>query len=203
MLLVIAAAMWVWRTELFNVARPGDRPLPLVARPLGHRPKVDVDVVLPEVPMGMQRVRAGDQVLLIHYWAPWERDSRDQARALDSLRREPALEGLRVIVACSDPFPSVARYVARQRLRLSVLLDGPGELRRALPCPSIPYTYVLDRSGAIAVAQSGEVDWWDPTTRATLRSLLEETKASASARAAFSPGLSPDVSASTRARCSG
>jgi hypothetical protein len=177
LLLVIGIALWVWRAELFNVARPGDAPIALVARSPGERAPVALDVVLPAVPAGMQRVRAGDEVLLVHYWAPWERDSRDQARALDSLRREPSLEGLRVIVACSDPFPSVARYVARQRLRLSVLLDGPGQLRKALPCPSIPYTYVLDRSGRIAVSQAGEVDWWSERTRATLKTLLDETPA--------------------------
>lgn len=166
--------MWVWRSELFNVARPGDAPLPLAARPAAERTPVALDLVLPVVPAGMQRVRAGDEVLLIHYWAPWEHHSRDQSRDLDSLRRDPSLEGLRVVIACSDPFPSVARYVARQRLRLPVLLDGPGELRRTLPCPSIPYTYVLDRTGRIAVAQAGEVDWWNPATRVTLRALLAE-----------------------------
>jgi hypothetical protein len=173
---VVAASLWLWRAELFNVARPGDRPRPLAALAPAARVKADVDVVLPAVPAGMQRVRAGDQVLLIHYWAPWERDSRDQAKALDSLRQEPSLLGLRVVVACSDPFPSVARYVGRHRLRLAVLLDGPGELRRALPCPSIPYTYVLDRSGRIAVAQPGEIDWWNAATLATLRSLLGEAR---------------------------
>jgi hypothetical protein len=170
----VAGALWVWRAELFNVARPGDVPAALQEVGVERRRTVALDVVLPAVPAGMQRVRAGGEVLLVHYWAPWERDSREQARALDSLRREPSLEGLRVIVACSDPFPSVARYVARQRLRLSVLLDGPGQLRRALPCPSIPYTYVLDRAGRIAVAQAGEVDWWSETTRETLRDLLSE-----------------------------
>ena len=176
LVLVIAGALWVWRTELFTVARPGDAPRPLVTLEVAKRSRAEVDVVLPMVPAGMQRVRGGGEVLLIHYWAPWERDSRDQAKALDSLRQEPSLEGLRVVVVCSDPFPSVARYVGRHRLRLAVLLDGPGELRRELPCPSIPYTYVLDRSGRIAVAQAGEVDWWNTETLRTLQVLLGEPK---------------------------
>jgi hypothetical protein len=86
------------------------------------------------------------------------------------------MEGLRVALVCSDPFPSVARYVGRHRLRLLVLLDGQHELRRMLPCPALPYTYVVDRAGRIAVAQEGEVDWLGPATRATLTWLLAESR---------------------------
>ena len=179
LLLVGAAALYLWRAELFTVARPGDRPRPLAARAPADRTPAGFDVVLPAVPVGMQRLKAGEGALLVHYWAPWQRHARDQAKALDSLRREPDLERLRIVVVCFDPFPSVARYVARQRLRLAVLLDGPGELRRALPCPSIPYTYVIDASGRIAIAQAGEVEWWAPETRAALRRLLEECPAAA------------------------
>jgi hypothetical protein len=176
LLILIAGAMVLWRAELFNVAGPNDRPHPLRAAAASRRASTAVDVVLPVVPAGMERVHGGGQVLLVHYWAPWQRHSRDQAHALDSLRREPDLERLRVVVVCSDPFPSVARYVARQRLRLAVLLDGPGELRHALPCPSIPYTYVIDGSGRIAVSQSGEVDWWSQSTRRTLLGILSEAE---------------------------
>jgi peroxiredoxin len=166
-----AVGLWVWRAELFTISRPGQAPLPLVIAE--QRTPVAFDVVLPAVPVGMERLRGGDSVLLIHYWAPWEHDSRAQAAALDSLRRLPELERMRVAVVCFDPFPSVTRYVARQRLRLAVLLDGDHELRRALPCPSVPYTYVIDRSGRIAIAQPGEVDWWSPRTIAALRRVIE------------------------------
>ena len=179
LLTVILGALALWHAELYNVA-PNDRPRPLFAAAETRRAVASVDVVLPGVPAGMQRVRGGGGVLLVHYWAPWQRHSREQAHALDSLRREPELERLRVVVVCSDPFPSVARYVARQRLRLAVLLDGPGELRRALPCPCIPFTYVIDGRGRIAVAQAGEIDWWSDGTRRTLRGLLaEQTRAGA------------------------
>jgi hypothetical protein len=169
-----AIALVVWRAQLFTVARPGERPQPLAARPAGERVPARLDVVLPAVPVGMRRLHEGGGVLLIHYWAPWERHALDQARGLDSLRREPDLERLQAAIVCFDPFPSVSRYVARQRLRLAVLLDGPGELRRTLPCPSIPYTYVIDAAGRVAVAQAGEVDWRAPETREALARLLAE-----------------------------
>jgi len=193
--LVLAAvavlAFAVWRAELFSVSRPGERPRALVTIAPERRVAVDFDVTLPVVPVGMERLAAGQGVLLVHYWAPWERHARDQVKALDSLRREPELEGLRIVVVCFDPFPSVTRYVMRQRLRLAVLLDGPGELRRSLPCPSLPFTYAIDRQGRIAAAQPGEVDWWAKTTRAALRELATESAAESANGRRPSAGTSP------------
>ena len=174
---IAAMAVTAWRAELFTVSRPGTRPQVLEIRPEDRRPLADFDVTLPIVPVGMERLTAGRGVLLVHYWAPWEHHSLEQASRLDSLRRGVDLEGLQAVIVCFDPFPSVARYVGRNRLRVPVLLDGRRALVPRLPCPSIPYTYVLDAAGRIAVAQAGEVDWLAPATREALRRLLGEPEA--------------------------
>ena len=174
--LLLAAVAWIaWRSQLWTVARPGDRPRALLPIASAARRPITLDATLPAVPVGTEHLQSGRGVLLIHYWAPWEHAGRSQVTLLDSLRREPGLSGLRVVVVCFDPFPSVARFVQRQRLRTSVLLDRRGDLRAILPCPSVPYTYVLDAAGRIAVAQPGEVDWWAAETRATLTALLAES----------------------------
>jgi hypothetical protein len=173
--LIATLAFVVWRAQLFTVSRPGEKPVPLAVRPAADRASAALDIVLPVVPVGMQRLHADGSVRIIHYWAPWERHGAPQAHGLDSLLRDPAVEGVQGVMVCFDPFPSVARYVARQRLRVPVLLDTHRGLRRALPCPSVPYTYVIDRTGRIAVEQAGEVDWEAEETRRVLRGLLEET----------------------------
>ena len=173
--LLLATIAWVaWRSQLWTVSKPGAAPAPLAVLAPDARGPVALDATLPSVPVGMEHLVAGRGVLLIHYWAPWEHASRAQAAMLDSLHQLPEMESLRVVVVCFDPFPSVARFVARQRLRLSVLIDGRGTLRAALPCPSVPYTYVLDAHGRIAVAQPGEVDWLAAETRAALAGLIRE-----------------------------
>jgi hypothetical protein len=174
---VAALAIVVWRAQLFTVSLPGERPRALTVQAEAERKPAPLDVVLPQVPVGMAHLRDGGDVLLVHYWAPWERHGALQAALLDSLRREPDLEPLRVVVVCFDPFPSVSRYVARHRLRLPVLLDSERRMRAALPCPSVPYTYVIDRAGRIAVAQAGEVDWFGAGSREALRALLAEPEA--------------------------
>lgn len=172
--LVVVAALVVWRGELFTVQRSGAVPLPLATTAAAERPPAEFDATLAAVPVGSERIAPGGGVMVVHYWAPWERHSGDQARGLDSLRRVLAPGAVRFAVVCFDPYPSVARYVARLRLRLPVLLDQRHELKDRLPCPSIPYTYVFDRRGRIAAAQGGEVDWLAPATRAALESLVAE-----------------------------
>src|SRR5512145_2266360 len=130
--LIVVAAATVWHRELIHVSPPGAVPHPLTITATATRTSVSLDVILPAVPVGMYHLTNHAQVQVIHYWAPWQRHSRAQIAALDSLRREPGLERLQVAVVCFDPFPSVTRFVARQRVRLPVLLDGPGQLRRAL-----------------------------------------------------------------------
>ena len=171
---VALIAIFVWRSQLFTVSAPGEEPRALELIPASEREAFEGSVVLPVVPVGLQRLHPEDGVTVIHYWAPWEKGSLEQAETLDSLRRLPGLAELRPWLVTFDPFPSVARYVGRHRLGVPVLMDGHRELRRALPCPSIPFTYVIDGGGRIAVAQAGRVDWLAAATREAVAKLLAE-----------------------------
>ncbi len=161
-----ALGLVFWRAELFTVSRPGERPRPLGRAP-ASQPRV-FDAALPQVPVGVTRIASGEGPWLVHYWAPWERHGRAQALELDSLLRSLPAGAPRVAVVCFDPFPSVARFVARLKLRVPVLLDHHRQLQAALPCPSIPYTWLIDADGRVLVSQPGEVDWFSPETRALL-----------------------------------
>ncbi len=172
--LLAAISLFIWRQQLQPVSSGARRPLEAI--PASARAAADVDLVLPAVPAGLEHVRPADAVTVISYWAPWIRGSRDHARGLDSLRHDPEFGSLHASLVCFDPMPSVTRYVARHRIQLSVLLDSERRLTKRLPCPRIPFTYVIDRSGRIAVAQSGTVDWWAPQSKAVLRNLLAEPR---------------------------
>ena len=171
--LVLAGGVLLWRSQLVRLA-PTEHPQPLAVMDASARRPLACDVVLPAAPVGMIHLQSGHHPLLLHYWAPWERHGRAQAATLDSLARDFRSSDLEIVIVCSDPFPSVARFVARQRLRLRVLLDGPGELRAQVPCPRLPHTVLLDRDGRAAAVQSGEIDWLAPATRAALTRVLAE-----------------------------
>jgi len=168
---VAALGVLAWQSQLVRVDLEA-APRPLVLLPESARTACSCDVVLPVVPVGMTRVSSGGSPLLIHYWAPWERNGREQAAALDSLVRTLGATDLRVMLVTSDPFPSVARFVLRHRLKLPVLLDGPGHLRARIPRPRLPHTVAIDRAGREAVVQSGQVDWLAPETRQVLEALI-------------------------------
>jgi len=172
-LLVLGAiGLFCWRAELFTVSKPGDAARPLARTGAGlagdAAAPAPFDVSLPMVPIGVARLTPGGQPLLVHYWAPWERHGRAQVLALDSLVRTLPTDHVRIAVVCFDPFPSVARFVGRLRVRVPVMLDLKRDMQAALPCPSLPYTWLLDASGHVVVSQPGEVDWLAPATRALL-----------------------------------
>jgi len=171
---VTTLAALAWRSQLAPVERRPHPPEPLVLESLARREAMDFDAVLPVVPVGERRVRPLGWPLLVHYWAPWERNGRAQIRLLDSLVRTGGLEGVDVVVVCSDPYPSVARFVARQRVRVTVVLDGRGDLKSQLPCPNVPYTWLFDRHGRVAARLAGEVDWFAAGTRQALETLIAE-----------------------------
>lgn len=167
---VAAAGVLAWRTQLVDVS-PRTEPRPLELAPGNARDGVAFDVTLPAVPVGMARLASGGHARLVHYWAPWERDAKAQIAALDSLDRTLGDGGPEIVVVCFDPYPSVARFVARHKLRVRVVLDHERRLERALPCPELPYTYVLDAAGRVAVAQGGPVAWLDARTIELVRAL--------------------------------
>jgi len=186
LLLVLGAiGLFWWRAELFTVAKPGEAPRALArAGPAGGTPSgapPAFDVSLPLVPVGVARLTPGGRPLLVHYWAPWERHGRAQVLALDSLARSLPAGSVRMAIVCFDPFPSVARYVARLRLHVPVMLDLRRDLQTVLPCPSVPYTWLLDARGRVVAAQPGEVEWLAPATRALLLSVGERAAADSAA----------------------
>jgi len=169
--LVAVLAFVVWRAQLFTVAAPGDRPRPLALAPESATRTLSLAVSLPCVPVGQVRLESGGHVRIVHFWAPWEQHALSQAQALDSLQALHDDLPMRAMLVCFDPYPSVARWLRRTRVRTPVALDHARVLAPSLPCPSIPFTYVLDTEGRIVVAQPGEVDWLAPATQHLLDSL--------------------------------
>jgi len=64
----------------------------------------------------------------------------------------------------------VRRFARTHRLSLPLYHDGPDGLARTLDLPHVPFTVVLDRTGAVAFVSGGADDRaFDAVARATRR----------------------------------
>jgi len=71
-----------------------------------------------------------------------------------------------------------------------VLLDHHRQLQAVLPCPSIPYTWLLGADGRVLVSQPGEVEWLSAETRDLL---LEASRPAADSGAVMHPAAASET----------
>jgi thiol-disulfide isomerase/thioredoxin len=96
------------------------------------------------------------QVLVVNFWASWCRPCRRELPMLESLNRDLASRGGRVIAISIDEDPeNVRRFARANHLRLPLYLDGPSGLARRLDLAHIPFTVVIDRGGDVVFTTSG------------------------------------------------
>ena len=96
------------------------------------------------------------EVVVVNFWASWCRPCRKELPQLDALHTEIAERGGQVIAISIDANADNARrFVRTHKLSLPVVHDGPGGLANLLDLDRIPFTLVLDRSGAVAYAGDG------------------------------------------------
>lgn len=96
------------------------------------------------------------QVVVLHFWASWCPPCRKELPRLEALHAELTKKGGRVLaVSIDEDRDNVLRFVAAHGLKLPVCHDGPDGLARSLNLLSVPFTIVLDRSGAVAYTSGG------------------------------------------------
>jgi peroxiredoxin len=96
------------------------------------------------------------QVVVVSVWASWCQPCRKELPSLAALHREIQGHGGRVVAVSVDTeLRNAQRFAKAHAAGLPIVHDGPDGLARQLDLQALPFTMVLDRNGAIALAVAG------------------------------------------------
>ena len=98
-------------------------------------------------------------VVLVNNWATWCPPCKAEMPTLAAYYNEHRAEGFTVIaIEAGDPVDVVSQFVQSQGLTFPIWLDPDGASLRAFKNNSLPNSYVIDRSGTVRYAWTGEIN---------------------------------------------
>ena len=117
------------------------------------------------------------QVVVINFWATWCGPCRVEMPSFEALYRRYRSQGLTVIAVSLDKGADakVRQFAQERGLSFPVLMDTDGEAERLYPSVSIPYTFVVGRSGRIVARVDGAKNWQSEETFQAVEYLLENS----------------------------
>jgi peroxiredoxin len=99
-----------------------------------------------------------NDVVLINNWATWCPPCKAEMPTLAAYYNEHTLEGFTIIaIEAGDPVEGVSQFVENYGLKFPVWLDPDSASLRAFGNGTLPNSYVIDRSGVVRYAWTGEI----------------------------------------------
>ncbi len=97
-------------------------------------------------------------VVLVNNWATWCPPCKAEMPTLSAYHNEHSSEGFTIIaIEAGDPGEDVSQFVESYGLKFPVWLDPNGASLRAFGNGTLPNSYVIDRSGTVRYAWTGEI----------------------------------------------
>jgi peroxiredoxin len=97
-------------------------------------------------------------VVLVNNWATWCPPCKAEMPTLTAYYNEHNPEGFTIVaIEAGEPLESVAQFANDYNLKFSVWLDPDGASLKAFGNGNLPNSYVIDRSGKVRYAWTGEI----------------------------------------------
>ena len=98
------------------------------------------------------------QVVLVNNWATWCPPCKAEMPTLVAYHNDHAVDGFSVIaVEAGEPMDVVSQFASSYQMSFPVWLDPDGESIRAFGNGTLPNSYVIDRTGTVRYAWTGEI----------------------------------------------
>lgn len=96
---------------------------------------------------------------LLNVWATWCTSCQEEMAALDSLKREYAPKGLRVIAVSVDngDISRVRRFAATNKLEMIVAHDPASVINQRFDLVGVPTTFVIGKNGTLLWRHTGNI----------------------------------------------
>ncbi len=99
-----------------------------------------------------------DHVVLVNNWATWCPPCKAEMPVLAAYYNEHHQEGFSIVaIEAGDSADVVSPFVQNYGLNFTVWLDPDGKSLRAFGNGNLPNSYVIDRSGTVRYAWTGEI----------------------------------------------
>lgn len=99
-----------------------------------------------------------DNVVLVNNWATWCPPCKAEMPTLVAYHNEHTADGFTVIaIEAGEPVDLVSQFADSFQMTFPVWLDPGGESLRAFGNGTLPNSYVIDRTGTVRYAWTGEI----------------------------------------------
>jgi peroxiredoxin len=115
------------------------------------------------------------EAVMLNVWATWCKPCREEIPALDSLHREFAARGFRVVGVSIDvtgDTAEIAGFARELGASYDLWLDPDDKVSTTFRAIGVPSTALIDRDGVLRWRHMGPVRAGDPALRALLDSVL-------------------------------
>jgi cytochrome c biogenesis protein CcmG, thiol:disulfide interchange protein DsbE len=100
-----------------------------------------------------------DHVVLVNNWATWCPPCKAEMPVLQAYYEEHADDGFMIIaIEAGDPRDVVSQFAKDYKLQFQVWLDPNSASVRAFGNGSLPNSYLIDRTGMVRHAWTGQID---------------------------------------------